>query len=158
MPLLCVRCLLALLLLPLALSCDQQKPRTVIASSEILKQDLDGAKTSINASLHNRTCPKPRRRQQDCTSNNVDEVHVLLEQACKMETFGFAATERLTDTLIYLIDCTCEDLPTRAPRSRRRKRTTTPAARTRRLSPELRSLCKVKVILAAMTECLEMLR
>lgn len=40
-----------------------------------------------------------------------DEVHVLLEQACKMETFGPPATERLTDTLIHLINCTCEDLP-----------------------------------------------
>lgn len=40
-----------------------------------------------------------------------DEVHVLLQQACKMETFDFDATIRLTDTLLHLIDCTCEDLP-----------------------------------------------
>lgn len=40
-----------------------------------------------------------------------DEVGVLLAQACKMDDFDLSATNRLTETLIHLTKCTCEDVP-----------------------------------------------
>lgn len=153
MHLLCIRCLLALLPLTLALSCDQRKPLTDIADDlQIVRTDLEIAEKSIVDSLQNVTCPKPKHRQQDCTSDMVDEVDVLLALACKMVTFDVPATERVINSIIGSINCPCGDQPTSAPgtRSRRRKRT-------RRLSRQTRRLCRVKAILAAITECCEMI-
>nr|AMQ81674.1 interleukin-7 [Trachinotus ovatus] len=156
MPLLCIS-LLALLLLPLSLSCVSKRPPAEVRKDymEIVEIELDNTRGSIMALLHNSSCPELKQKLRRCTdtTNVVTTLHFL---TCKMKNLRFSHTDGLAMSVINSIRCPCLGKPTNEP-STRSKTATRQRRNDQRKSKEIKNLCKAKAILSTMTECYEML-
>uniref|UniRef100_A0A665V2A9 Interleukin-7 n=1 Tax=Echeneis naucrates TaxID=173247 RepID=A0A665V2A9_ECHNA len=157
MPLLCIS-LLALLLLPLSLSCSSTRPLEEVQRDymEIVRIELDNTRGSITALLNNSPCPVLKQKLRHCTANISTIVSILHSLACKMKNLSVSQTDGLAMSLLNSIRCPCPGKLTNEPNTRlgtaTRKRRNNP-----RKSKEAKNLCKTKAILSAITDCYEML-
>lgn len=149
MPLLCIS-LLALLLLPLSLSCDTKRSPEEVSSDFMatVQTDLDNTRENITTTLQNSSCPELKHKPHSCVPNGTDFVTTLHKLTCKMKKLG-SPTDGLVTSVLSSIRCPC---PTKGPKDRLKKRGTSIRQRN-----ETRKLCKVKEILSTMTKCYEML-
>lgn len=160
MPLLCIS-LLALLLLPLSLSCDSKRPPEEVRDDymAIVQTDLDKTRGSIAPLLQNSSCPELKHKPHSCTSNNTHVVRTLHNLTCKMKNLRLPHTVGVTTSVLNSIRCPCLEKPTKEPHLRSKRRRTTRQRRNeqRRSRRETNKLCKANTILSAMTECYQML-
>uniref|UniRef100_A0A3Q3NIV4 Interleukin-7 n=1 Tax=Mastacembelus armatus TaxID=205130 RepID=A0A3Q3NIV4_9TELE len=162
MPLLCLS-LLALLLLPLCLSCDSKRPPEEVRIDYIviIQTDLDNTRESITTLLQNSSCSELKHRIRSCTSSNVTNVVSTLHiVTCKMKTLRLSHTDGLVRSVLRSIHCPCLEKPTKEPSIKLRKRRRTRRQRRneqKKSKREIKKLCKAMVILSTLNECYEMM-
>ncbi|KAL7373544.1 hypothetical protein ABVT39_009144 [Epinephelus coioides] len=142
MPLLCIS-LLALLLLPLSLSCNTTLSNELHDNMQlVLKVRLDNTNDSIEASLQSSTCLAKNHKLPNCINSDADVVNTFYNLTCKMKKLDVPEVKDLVKEVLGSLKCICQIKPTTKPK-RKRKVTT--------------KLCKAKAILSAMTVCFEKL-
>lgn len=160
MPLLCIR-LLALLLLPLSLSCDSKRhPKEVGDDYRLIVQtDLNNANGIIATLLQNSSCPALKHKLHNCTPDNLDVVSTLHILTCKMKNLNINQTNELVTSVLNSIRCPCLGKPTKEPSVKLKKRTVSRQRRNvqKTSKRETKKLCKAKAILSAVTKCYQML-
>lgn len=162
MPLLCIS-VLALLLLPLSLSCNSKRlPQDVSRDYDIVRTDLDNSRGNVTLLLKNSSCPILRHKLRSCaSSNNTDFVSILHILTCRMKHLKLPHTDSLITSVLSSIKCSCSEKPTEGRTTAKLKKRTTARRRRenqeRRNQRETKELCKAEAIMAAVTECYEML-
>lgn len=155
--------LLALLLLPLSLSCNSKRlPQEIRRQYGTVATDLDNSRENVITLLKNSPCPKLKQKIPSCTStNNTDFVSILHRLTCKMKHLKLPHVDQLITAVLNSIQCSCSEKPTEGPTTKKSKKRST--ARRRRenkeskIQKETKKLCRAKAFMAAMTECYEML-
>lgn len=156
MPLLCIS-LLALLLLPLSLSCDKRRSQEDIKNDYMtLKTHLSNKKSDITTLLQNTSCKEPRHRLPSCASSS-DVVSTLHNLTCKIKNLRLSHTDELVGPLLFSIHCQCLERPTKRPNNRRTMVAVTRKRRNEQKKNKTRKLCRAEAILSAMTECYQIL-
>lgn len=152
MPLLCISPV-ALLLLPLALSCNRALKDLSKDYSNIVKKDIDLTKTGITASLlqNNSSCIEMIHKPHNCTSDDTDVVRTIHKLICRMKHQKLNQTQDLVSTVLHSLDCRCEK---RHSNEKSRRHLMERRAANRQ---QTKKLCKAEAILSAMTVCYEML-
>ncbi|KAF1372891.1 hypothetical protein PFLUV_G00254590 [Perca fluviatilis] len=158
MPLLCIS-LLALLLLPLSLSCVSKRPLKEVGDHWLLVEtDINDADGIIATSLQNTSCPALKHKLRNCTPDNADVVSPLHFLTCKMKTLNIPHTDRLVRTVLDSLLCPCSEKPTKEPNVRWKRRSTRQRRNEQKqYIKETKKLCKAKAILSAITTCYQML-
>lgn len=149
MPLLCIS-LLALLLLPLSLSCDSIRPPSR-DNWLIVQTHLSNANKTITALLKNSSCPALKHKLPICTPD-VDVVSTLYTITCKMENLSLSLTNQLVSTVLNSLQCHCLTKTTKEPSVTRRRRNEQKTSRR-----ETKRICRAEAFLSAMTKCYQML-
>lgn len=158
MPLLCIS-LLALLLLPLSLSCNTTLSNELRDNMQlVLKVHLDNTNDSIEASLQSSTCSAQQRRLPNCMNSDAqDVVNTFYNLTCKMKKFDVPEVKALVEEVQGSLKCICQIKPTTEPKRRRRTVTRRKRNKQKISKKEARKLCRAKAILSAMTVCFEKL-
>uniref|UniRef100_A0A8C5GZN3 Interleukin-7 n=1 Tax=Gouania willdenowi TaxID=441366 RepID=A0A8C5GZN3_GOUWI len=158
MPPLCSS-LLSLLLLPLSLSCDTKRlPGEIRNDFPIVQTDLDNARESVSLVLQNSSCPPQKHKPRSCTTDNTDLVRTLHTLTCKMKHLRLPVTDGLVTSVLISIRCPChEKTKESTTKSERRTETRQWMPEQRKKRREARKLCKAQTLLAAMSECYQML-
>ncbi|TMS09157.1 hypothetical protein E3U43_014704 [Larimichthys crocea] len=161
MPLLCIS-LLALLLLPLSLSCGNKRSQEDVRNDymAIVKTRLENTRESVTSAVQNLTCPRERKHKLPNCTSNVDVVTSLHNLTCIMMYLRLDHTDRLASSVLNSIRCPCLERPTKQPsvRSKRRRATTTRQRRNEhKKSRRQKKLCRAKAILSKMTVCYQIL-
>ncbi|XP_074550168.1 uncharacterized protein LOC141807851 [Halichoeres trimaculatus] len=160
-PLLCIS-LLALLLLPLSLPCDNQRSPTEVseAYSAIIKTLLSNTKENFTTRLQNTTCPELRQKPQNCTgSPNQDFVSTLHALSCDMRHLNLSETAQLAKYVLQSIQCPCHQTQnlTKVSNMVSKENAKEGRKKQKKHKGKRRKLCRAKVILSSMTKCYEML-
>ncbi|XP_056290682.1 uncharacterized protein LOC130206652 [Pseudoliparis swirei] len=159
-PLLCIS-LLALLLLPLSLSCYSKRPHQEVRDDYrvIVQIDISNANRNIAALLHNSSCPVLKQKQHNCISNNMVVVSTLHLLTCKMKSLNISQTDGLTTSVLNSIRCPCLRKPTKEPNVKSKRRRATKQRRNKQKirRRETKKLCRAEAILSSMTNCYQML-
>ncbi|TDG97122.1 hypothetical protein EPR50_G00223110 [Perca flavescens] len=159
MPLLCIS-LLALLLLPLSLSCVSKMPLKAVGENWLfVETHLKEADGIIATSLQNTSCPALKHKLRNCTPDNTDVVSPLHFLTCKMKTLSLPHTDELVRIVLGSLRCPCSEKSTKEPNVRRKRRRSTRQRRNeqKQYKKETKKLCKAKAILSAITTCYQML-
>lgn len=157
MPLLCIS-LLALLLLPLSLSCDNKRtPKEVKIDYMFVQPTINNANGIITTLLENSSCPALKHRIRGCTVENADIVSTLHSLTCKMKNLNISHTHLLVTTVEHSVWCLCHEKPTKEPSMVLRRRKAARKRRNNQKKKEIKKLCKAEAILSAMTNCYQML-
>uniref|UniRef100_A0A8C9XXX3 Interleukin-7 n=1 Tax=Sander lucioperca TaxID=283035 RepID=A0A8C9XXX3_SANLU len=159
MPLLCIS-LLALLLLPLSLSCDSKRPLKEVRDDWLfVETHLNDADGIIATVLQNTSCPALKHKLRNCTPDNADVVSPLHFLTCKMKTLSIPHTDGLVRAVLGSLRCPCSEKPTKEPNVRLKRRRATRQRRNeqKQCKKETKKLCKAKAILSAVTTCYQML-
>lgn len=157
MPLLCIS-LLALLLLPLSLSCNTTLSNELRDNMQlVLKVHLDNTNDSIEASLQSSTCSAQHRRLPNCMNSDADVVNTFNNLTCKMKKLDVPEVKDLVEEVQGSLKCICQIKPTTKPKRRRRTVTRRKRNKQKINKKEARKLCRAKAILSAMTVCFEKL-
>ncbi|KAK2859342.1 hypothetical protein Q5P01_003962 [Channa striata] len=88
----------------------------------IVQTDLVDTRNSTTALLQNTTCTlshKPR----NCTSNITNVVSNLHSLTCKMRNLELPHTNRLVESVLGSVRCSCPAKPTQDPQQNRTRRT-----------------------------------
>lgn len=160
MPLLCIS-LLALLLLPLSLSCDNKRTPKEVKNdyTPVVQPVINNVNVIITTSLQNSSCPALKHRIRGCTVENEDIVSTLHSLTCKMRILNLNIyhTHLLITTVLNSVRCPCHEKPTKEPSMGLRRRKATRKRRNNQKKKEIKKRCKAEAILSAMTNCYQML-
>ncbi|KAL6097996.1 uncharacterized protein ACO6RY_13402 [Pungitius sinensis] len=159
MPLLCIS-FLALLLLPLSLSCDSERPHKELQEDYklVVETDINNANENIANLLQNSSCPALKHKLHNCTADIREFVSSLHLLTCKMKKLSISHTDGLVSSVLNSLRCPCLEKPTKEPTVRLKKRTATRLRRNQRKTRrDRKKLCRSKAILSAMTRCYQIL-
>uniref|UniRef100_A0A672IKP9 Interleukin-7 n=1 Tax=Salarias fasciatus TaxID=181472 RepID=A0A672IKP9_SALFA len=161
MTLLCTS-VLALLLLPLSLSCNSSRLPQVAENYPLLRIDLDNSRENVTTLLKNSSCPKLRLKLRSCaSSNNTDFVSILFKLTCRMKHLKLPQLDRVITSVLNSIRCSCPEDSTEGRITTKLKKRMTArrrrANKERRNQRETKELCRAEAMMAVMTECFEIL-
>ncbi|KAK5850167.1 hypothetical protein PBY51_014438 [Eleginops maclovinus] len=146
MPLLCIS-LLALLLLPLSLSCDNKRTLKEVKNDyTVVRTVIYRANWNITNFLQKSLCPALKQRIPHCTADNVDIVSTLHNLTCKMKNLNITETYHLVTTVLNSVRCPCHEKPAKEP-----------SMVLKRKNYEKKRHCKAEAILSAMTNCYQIM-